>query len=130
MAVPWLPVAFALCLVAVGLPFWLTPYSQLSLPDALILPGLLVVVPLAAGLRFFAIARSATIAAVLVGAMLLANIVRIAVDTSIDPTSHNLFPFELAITLIYGAAFALGGSLVGKLANALVLRSGGDGGGP
>ena len=128
MAFAWLSSAFGLCLVAVGLPFWLTPYSQLDLPDALILPGLLAVAPLAAGLRFLSVSRSAAISVTLVGAMLVANIARITVDTSIDPTTHNLFPFELAITTIYGAAFAVGGCIVGKLAGALMPGIGGRNG--
>ncbi len=124
MTARWLTTAFALCLIAAGLPLWLTPYGSLSLPDALYLPGLLVALPLCAGLRFFAVARSTTIAAVVVGAMLVANMLRITVDTAADPTSHNLFPFELALTLVFGSAVALVGCTAGKLANALVLHFG------
>src|SRR3954469_18482296 len=51
-----------------------------------------------------------TLMAVLTGAVSL-NVIHIAIDIAADPTSHNLFPFELAFTLFLtgvGAAIGIG----------------------
>ncbi len=41
--------------------------------------------------------------------------VRVMVDCSRDPTSHNLWPFELIIAVFVGGAAALAGSALGTL---------------
>jgi hypothetical protein len=40
---------------------------------------------------------------------------RVIVETSQDPTSHNLWPLELIIAAAVGLVFALAGSLAGGL---------------
>ena len=45
------------------------------------------------------------------------NLAHIVVDAAIDPTSHNLFPFELAFTLLLtaaGAAMGVGLAILAK----------------
>jgi hypothetical protein len=56
--------------------------------------------------------------------MVLANIARIVIDTSADPTSHSLFPFELAITLVVGVALTATGCVAGALLDAVFRRTG------
>lgn len=57
---------------------------------------------------------------VLVGAVGL-NLARIVIDTTADPTSHNLFPFELGFTCISTAAGAFAGIVLGRLGKRLWL---------
>jgi hypothetical protein len=49
-----------------------------------------------------------------VGALGL-NFVRILIDTTADPTAHNLFPFELAYTFVVTGAGGLAGIALGRL---------------
>jgi hypothetical protein len=107
--------AFAVGLLAVGLPYWRTPYAQVSLPSTLYGPGLIAVALAAATAR--GVARLGLRAAVLAAgaAVPAAVLARVAVDTAADPTSHNLWPFELIIAAALGASCAAAGALVGSL---------------
>jgi ABC-type branched-subunit amino acid transport system permease subunit len=40
---------------------------------------------------------------------------RVIVDVVRDPTSHNLWPFEIVIAVLVGAAAAVAGALLGSL---------------
>jgi hypothetical protein len=53
----------------------------------------------------------------MIGAICVVHVVRIIVDLSSDPTTHNLFPFEFALILFSGALPALAGAAIGKLFN-------------
>jgi len=53
--------------------------------------------------------------AVMMGAFTL-NVAHIARDVAADPTSHNLFPFELAFTLLITGSGATVGIALGMLA--------------
>jgi hypothetical protein len=51
-----------------------------------------------------------------VGAAVPAPILaRIVVDTTKDPTSHNLWPFEVIIAAVIGALCSSAGALIGSL---------------
>jgi hypothetical protein len=113
----WTAPAFGLSFLAVGLPYWLIPYSEVNLPDALIGPGLLVVCGAALLLRTF---RAATFwrTTGLVGSTVPAAVMaRILVEGLLDPTSHNLWPLEVTIAAVLGLglACALAGAAVGSL---------------
>lgn len=116
----WLPIAFAIAFAGVGFRYWQLAYSQVNLPDALYGPGLVAVFVVALMVRAFGLARF------LVGWLLIASAVpaavmaRIAVETASDPTSHNLWPFEIVIAAGVGLFAALGGALLGSL---FLLRS-------
>jgi hypothetical protein len=108
-------VAFVAAFVAVGIPYWRLPYSQVSLPDALYGPGLAVVFVAAAALcwRYGSGVRAAAVAA---GAAPLAAVVaRVIFETAWDPTSHNLWPFEVVIAATVGMLVACSGALLGVL---------------
>jgi len=47
----WLIPAFLLCFLVVGLPYWQTPYSKVSLPSTLLGMGPLAIVVVAAAVR-------------------------------------------------------------------------------
>ncbi len=115
----WPVILFVVALVAAGLPLWLVPYDRIELPNAWLLPGLLVIVPLAAGTLYWRIAGTAPTVAALTGAMLAANVLRVFYDIGIDPTSHNLWPFELVMTMLAGLALSFAGCLVGWISGLL-----------
>lgn len=108
-----LVLAFLAVFFVVGLPYWQIPYSKASLPNSLYGWGLVVVLVLAAVLRMsFRASFMQALGAVglAVPAMVLA---RVVVETFQDPTSHNLWPFELIIASGVGLSAALAGALLG-----------------
>jgi hypothetical protein len=76
-------------------------------------PGLLIVLAAAAVLRAKArlgFVRSVVVAGLAVPAVVL---LRVVIETAADPTSHNLWPFEVVIGAGVGALVALAGALAG-----------------
>jgi hypothetical protein len=107
--------AFVLCFLAVGLPYWSIPYTAVSLPDTLLTPALYLV-GVAALLLAWRVRTSIARTVVFAGGSLPAAVAaRIAVETSQDPTSHNLFPFELAFAIGVALMAALPGAVLGRL---------------
>ena len=111
----WLIAAFVVSFFAVGLPYWQIPYAKVSLPNTLYGTGLLVVGVLAAAARAFGKARLLAVILTVGTAVPAPILARIAVDTAIDPTSHNLWPFEFIIAAVLGALCSSAGALVGSL---------------
>jgi uncharacterized membrane protein len=116
----WLLIGFAIALVGAGFEYWQTPYGQLSLPDALYGPPLVAVAVVAMLLRAFGVARFLTAWLLIAASVPAAVLVRVVVEVIADPSTHNLWPFEIAIAAGLGAAAALAGTLVGSL---FLLRS-------
>jgi hypothetical protein len=116
----WLPLGFALGFLAVGVPYWLVPYSQVDLPNALVGPGLLVVAFAALVVRSSRTASSWRAIKVLGASVPAAVIARVIVDAVRDPTSHNLWPFEVVIAVIVGFLCAGAGTVLGTLVARLV----------
>jgi len=116
-------VALVAGMLVVGVPFWATPYREVSLPSAIVGPGSYVVT--LAALLLCAVAREWFWRAVAFAgaAMPLAVVARVAVETTIDPTTHNLFPFEVAIALGVGFAYAAPGAAAGDPEHAPVDRT-------
>ena len=53
----------------------------------------------------------------------IANLIRILFETTfVDPTSHNLFPFEIVIAMFVGIPSAALGSGVGHLVQKFILK--------
>jgi hypothetical protein len=118
--VPYAAVAAACalgCLLLAGVPYWALPYRSADLPSSLYGPGLAAVTIAAAALRMAWPHRWRTTALLLAFAVVAVVGIRVAVDVARDPTSHNLFPFELAIAGAVGAAAALAGIGLGAFAN-------------
>jgi len=113
-------IAFVIAFVGVGFSYWQLGYSQVSLPDALYGPGLVAVFVVALMVRAFGLAKF-WVAWMLIAATVPAAVMaRIAFETASDPTSHNLWPFEVVIAAGVGLLAALGGALLGSL---FLLRS-------
>ncbi len=112
---PWLIAAFSVAFLAVGWPYWRIPYEKVSLPDTLFGPGLLVAAAAAALCRWSG--RTAIIPTILVvGSSVPAAVcARVAVELTSDPTSHNLWPFEVVIAGALGLASAALGVLLGSV---------------
>ncbi|MBX6330847.1 MAG: hypothetical protein IRY91_03265 [Gemmatimonadaceae bacterium] len=109
--------AFAASFLTVGIPYWMIPFGsdRFSLPEALIGPGLIVVILAALALRALRTASFVKVTCVLGSSVPAAAFARVAEDVVKDPTSHNLWPFEIAIALPIGFGCALAGAVVGSL---------------
>jgi hypothetical protein len=115
---PWTSAACAtLACVVLGLRYWTASYRELQLPSSLIRPELALVVALAGWLQFVQPRRWLGNLAILALAPVATVVVRIAVDVARDPTSHNLFPFELALAGFVGVLAAGLGVGLGMLAS-------------
>jgi hypothetical protein len=125
----WVPIAFFFSFLAVGIPYWQIPYSSVTLPNSLLGPTLLLVGAVALALRSSGAATFwksvGTISLVLPAAVFA----RIIVEGVKDPTSHNLWPFEIVIALALGLGCAFAGACAGSLAS-LMLGSSAWGGKP
>jgi hypothetical protein len=93
--------------------YWSIPYRKVDLPNALLSMGLVVVAAAAALTRVFSGRRSARVAWAIGAAVPAVVAARVVADTMRDPTSHNLWPFELVIAMLIGGAAALAGALIG-----------------
>jgi multisubunit Na+/H+ antiporter MnhG subunit len=93
----WLAGAFLAGFLAIGVPYWPIPYNKVSLPNTLYGTGLVVVGVAAAAARAFGKAHFLAAVFVAGAAIPAAVIARVAVETSRDPTSHNLWPLEVII---------------------------------
>jgi hypothetical protein len=112
-------VALAGCVVAsalaIGLPYMAIPYSSVDVPGSLVTWGMLVLFGMAAAMclanRASFLATTASLAMV----PPLVVMIRVVRDTAIDPTSHNLWPFELVLAVFLGVVVVLAGATVGTL---------------
>jgi hypothetical protein len=116
----WMPAfGFIVSALAVGVPYFLIPYRELNLPSALYGSELCVLVATAA-LTLGCGATSFWKGVATIGASVPAIILlRVAVETAADPTSHNLWPFEIIIGSIVSALCAFAGALVGSIISKL-----------
>ena len=118
-----LALAFVASFFAVGWPYWQVLYAQVSLPGTLVGAGLFVVAGAAAAAVVARVAALPVFA--VVGAAPAASVLaRIVYDTTLDPTSHNLWPFEVVLAGMLGYAVALVGIVLGLLLTRLLRKSG------
>ena len=102
--------------IACGAPYWPLAYREVSLPGnpataTFLLGGA------AAGVLATYLLRPARLAPLLAvaGGFVLAVLGRVTVETSRDPTSHNLWPFEVVIIGGIGLVAAALGTGLGML---------------
>ncbi|MCZ7556191.1 MAG: hypothetical protein M5R41_07310 [Bacteroidia bacterium] len=109
----WRIAAFALSVLSSGLPYWVVPYSQVSLPTTLIAPGLLVAA--FAAMLLVTLRKAFWLSSVLLigSALPFLVLLRVIVEAIMDPTSHNLWPFELIIAALLGLLTAGVGAVAG-----------------
>lgn len=104
--------------IVAGAVYWSVPYGEVNFfgTQFLITWGIIAIVGGFLGVQF--LRKSTRHSAVIVSTgFLLAVLMRIIVEGIQDPTSHNLFPFEIFITMILSFPPALIGSW---LANYLI----------
>lgn len=111
----WLVGGCIASFLAIGLPYWQIPYSDVEVPTSLMTPALIVVALAAAIAR--AMGPSHFIVCVLaIGTTIPAVVmVRVVIDTAVDPTSHNLWPFEVVLSGFVGAFVAAAGTVLGSI---------------
>lgn len=117
-----LPIAFISSFFAVGVPYWLIPYSKLNLPDALMTAGMFVVVFAALVLRLYGRTPFWKVTSIVGASVPAAVFARVIVDGVKDPSSHNLWPLEIIIALPMGLACAIAGAIAGHLVARLFAR--------
>jgi hypothetical protein len=122
----WLWLCLAASFLAVGIPYWLIPYGKVNLPDAVLGPGLIVLVLSALLLRIYRVASFWRITCVIGASVALAVMARVLAEVMRNPASHNLWPFELVIALAVGFVCAICGALVGALIARLLPDRHGD----
>ena len=116
-----LAMAFAGSFLAVGVPYWQIPYAQVSLPGAVWGVGLVLVAGLAALPRILSSTRLWPTTLIVGASVPAAVLTRVVYDTASDPTSHNLWPFEI----ILAAGPGLAAAFIGAFAAGLFARSSG-----
>jgi hypothetical protein len=102
--------------LVVGVPYWSIPLQQLALPRDLWNARLVVCAALAAGACIAGPVRAWIAGLVVAAALPAVVLVRVLLDAASDPTSHNLWPFEIALALGPGLLAGAGGALLGALA--------------
>ena len=112
-------IGFAVACLLIGATYWMIPYNKVNLPDALYGPGLIAVALAALLLRAFGIAPFWKVVRTMAASVPAAVLLRVAVEVAKDPTSHNLWPFEVVIALALGFACALAGAFAGFLISKL-----------
>ncbi len=108
-----LPLGVGITFLLAGLAIWPLSYSQVSLPDSLFGFPLWTVFICALLVRALTKSGWLLVSFAIGSGPLLAYFARMIVDTSRDPTSHNLWPIALFITgVVTFPVAALGSSVV------------------
>ena len=111
----WLASGFTAGLLLTGISYWRLPYNANFFADAGILLGLGGLALVTAMLAYAGIARLGCLFGLMIGAFPAAVALRVAVETAQDPTSHNLWPFELIIMAVFSLVAVVPGLIVGVL---------------
>lgn len=119
---PWL-VWFSAALLAAGIPWWTAPYNGFTLSHPLAILGCLTFVVIAAWVAGWTTLGLRRGGLVVGGAVPAAVMVRVVVDTMKDPTSHNLWPFEVVFAALFGFGLAYAAGLLGLLCRRLLDRA-------
>jgi hypothetical protein len=119
----WLAVAFSTAFLAAGSQFWRGSYQEyLSRGGTQLVAMVAVAAILVAAISSLGIVRSALAVGCGVPA---ATFARVVADGLQDPTSHNIWPLEIGISLIVGMAVAYPAALAGAVIRYLGRRLGG-----
>jgi hypothetical protein len=118
--------------LAIGLPYWATRYRQLNLPTALLGADPWIVAIATATVVWVGRSQPGAVRrALIVGSAMMPTVVlaRIVFDVVREPTTHNLWLFEIAIAGTLGFACAACGAAAAWLLTRLI-RTAPDGAKP
>jgi uncharacterized membrane protein YfcA len=102
--------------LAAGVLHWTVPYGEVDYTSARYLTTWVIIAVIAGFLGVILLRKSTKHSTILVTTgFLLAVMLRVIYDGIQDPTSHNLFPFELLITMVIVLPPALIGAWVGNM---------------
>jgi hypothetical protein len=110
---------------AVVIPMWQLPYDgnrNFTFSSQPMVPGAIMLLAGTMYLIASKIAKARIALAVMAACAPLADSIIIARDISIDPTTHNLLPFEIAWVGVQGLLFVLPGLIIGLIARAVLRR--------
>jgi hypothetical protein len=110
----WTALVAATCTAIFGTVYWTQSYDDLDIGSIGLWLYLLACLPVIA-LRATRTAPYVMASLALPTGLVLAVIARIAVDVTGDPTSHNMWPFEIVIAAIVGAFWGFLAAGVGEL---------------
>ncbi len=105
--------SFLVGFLVVGVPYWRIPYNKAT--SSAVMGGVVLIGVIALIARVLIEARFSRVVLVLAAAVPTAVMARVVVDTMRDPTSHNLWPFELVIAFMVGLAGSVPGTLLGSV---------------
>lgn len=114
LRMPWLALTCSIVAsLAIGMQYWAGAYNQVNLPNGLFTFGLLGLAIAGAVLHVIQPDRWLSTVPILALAPVGTVIVRIVMDVSRDPSTHNLLPFEIVIAAFVGSAVVHAGTAVG-----------------
>jgi hypothetical protein len=99
--------------LVVGVPYWRIPYNKAT--AAAMVGGAILIGAVALIARVLIDARFLRVVLVLAAAIPVTVMARVVVDTTRDPTAHNLWPFELVIAFLVGLTGTVPGTLIGSV---------------
>ena len=99
--------------LVVGVPYWRIPYNKAT--SSAVMGGAILIGMVALITRVLIDARFPRVVLVVAAAVPTAVMARVVVDTTRDPTSHNLWPFELVIAFLVGLTGTVPGTLIGSV---------------
>jgi len=109
----WTIATIFLGFIAGGVPLWLVPYHSIDLSSPEFLGRWIVAGIIAGGFPAALSSLSMHRSAVLLGAGFgVAVLARVLFETIQDPTTHNLWPFEVAIGVAVGLLAGIAGTLL------------------
>jgi hypothetical protein len=109
----WVLLACAVVVLAAGVPYWRLSYDELNRGHFAVLPGALLLGFLTLVLVLTEVAAVKQIAVTMLLAVPVIVCVSVIKDTAADPTSHNLWPFELVLAALSGAVIVLPAATLG-----------------
>ena len=111
----WVLAAFVVPVVVLGVPYLSVTYSQLRYSGVVGWYGTLVLGATALAARLLGRVSLPLAIVVPVAALLSVVAARIVMDVSVDPTDHNLWPFEIVIAAGSGGFGSALGGLAGSI---------------
>jgi hypothetical protein len=109
----WLLLAFAAVVLSAGIPYWRLSYDQVNRGQFNLVPGALLLLVLTLVLVLTEAASARKIAATMLACVPVIDAISIVQHTARDPTTHNLWPLELLLATLAGAAIVVPAVMLG-----------------